>query len=74
MADNERMEAESRSGKLIGGCIVTGVGILFLLINYDILPPMEDTWPFFMIIVGISLIIGAFVKKKKKEENSNISQ
>ncbi len=67
MTDEERKEAESRSGKLIGGCIVLGVGTLFLLINYDILPPMEDTWPFFMIIVGISLIIGAFVKKKKKD-------
>lgn len=70
MTDEERKEAESRSGKLIGGCIVTGVGILFLLVNYDILPPLHDTWPLFMIIVGLSLIIGTFVKKKKKSDTA----
>lgn len=68
MVDEEKKEYEDRSGKLIGGVIVLGVGLLFLLVNYDILPPLEDTWPLFMIIVGIALIIGAFLKKKKKTD------
>lgn len=46
MTDNERLEAESRSGKLIGGLIVLGVGILFLLVNYDIIPSLNRSWRF----------------------------
>ena len=68
MTDEQSKEAETRSGKLIGGLIVLGVGILFLLVNYDIIPSLNRSWPFFMIIVGVALIIGSFVKKKKKTE------
>ena len=68
MTDAEKKESEDRLWTLIGGSIVTGVGILFLLINMDLLPPMEDTWPIILIIVGLALIIGTFFKKKKKSD------
>ena len=68
MPDVSKKEQEDRLWTLIGGSIVTGIGVLFLLINMDILPPMEDTWPIIMIIVGLALIIGTFVGKKKKSE------
>ena len=68
MADKEKKELDDRSGMFSGGSIVLGIGILFLLINMDILPSLHDTWPFFMIIVGVALIIGGLAKKKKKSD------
>ncbi len=67
MTDIERKENEVRSGMMVGGSIVLGVGILFLLVNMDILPPLDETWPILIIIVGLALIIGGFVRKKKSE-------
>lgn len=68
MNHEERKHREERSGMLIGGTIVMGVGLLFLLVNLDVLPGLHDTWPVFIIIVGIALIIGGFSKKKKTGE------
>ena len=47
---------------LIGGIIVTGVGVLFLLDELDIIPSVGRMWPFFPIIVGVALIVGSFRK------------
>ena len=47
---------------LIGGIIVTGVGVLFLLIQLDIIPHVGHMWPLFPIIVGVALIVGSFRK------------
>ena len=68
MVDNEKKDIEARSGQMTGGLIVLGVGLLFLLVNMDILPPIRDTWPMFMIIVGLALIGGALFRKKKRTE------
>ncbi len=68
MTGNGKKDIEARSGQMIGGLIVLGVGLLFLLVNMDILPPLRDTWPFFMIIVGVALIAGALFRKKKRTE------
>ncbi|MBN2227340.1 MAG: hypothetical protein JW763_08240 [candidate division Zixibacteria bacterium] len=54
-----------RSGNVIWGVVLIGLGILFLLMNLDILPDMEDMWPAILIIVGLALAVGAFVKKDK---------
>ncbi|RKX20002.1 MAG: hypothetical protein DRP51_06440, partial [Candidatus Zixiibacteriota bacterium] len=67
MTDIEKKESEDRSGMFVGGSIVLGVGILFLLVNMDILPPLDETWPLFIIIVGLALIIGGFARKKKSK-------
>ncbi len=68
MSDNEKKDIEARSGQMVGGLIVLGIGLLFLLVNMDILPPLHDTWPMFMIIVGVALIGGALFRKKKRSE------
>ena len=54
-----------RSGNIIWGVILIGMGTLFLLMNLDILPDMSDMWPVVIIIVGLALTIGAFVRKDK---------
>ena len=49
---------------LIGGMIVTGVGVLFLLDELDIIPSVGRMWPIFPIIVGVALIVGSFRKSR----------
>jgi hypothetical protein len=66
--DNEKKKQNDRSGPMIGGSIMIGIGTLFLLINLDILPHMGDSWPIIIIVVGIALIIGGFMKKKRTDE------
>jgi uncharacterized membrane protein HdeD (DUF308 family) len=69
---NNKMESERR-GMLIGGLITLGVGLIFLLINLDILPAMRDMWPMILIIVGVALIIGSFYKDKKSDKSEQSS-
>ncbi len=45
---------------LTGGLIVLGVGLFFLLVNLEVIPPVRKTWPIFLIIVGIALLIARF--------------
>ena len=56
---------EDRRGLLISGSILTGLGVLFLLITLEVIPGWRHIWPAIIIVVGLSLIIGAFSKKKK---------
>ncbi len=58
---------ESRNGSIIGGLILLGLGILFLLNNWDILD-FEESWPLILVIIGIGLIIKAS-KKSKQDKN-----
>ena len=55
---------DDRNDKMIGGAILVGIGLIFLLINFDVIPSLADTWPLFIIVVGIVLIVGSFRKKK----------
>ncbi|MEW5924281.1 MAG: DUF5668 domain-containing protein [Candidatus Zixiibacteriota bacterium] len=65
-------EKKTNSGQIIGGIIVTGIGILFLLVNLGIIPGLEDTWPVFIIIVGLALIVGSMRKRGKKDVNEGM--
>jgi len=66
MNDINRDSKEDRSGLLISGSILTGLGVLFLLITLEVIPGWRHIWPVIIIIVGLSLIIGAFSKRKKE--------
>jgi multisubunit Na+/H+ antiporter MnhB subunit len=66
--DEEKKKQDDRSGLMIGGSILIGIGLLFLLINLDVLPNMGRSWPIIIIVIGIALIIGGFGKKKKNDE------
>ena len=48
---------------LVGGLIVTGIGVLFLMEKLDLIPGIGDMWPIVPIIVGISLIVGSFRRR-----------
>lgn len=66
--DEIKSKHKDQSGNYIGGIILIGVGVLFLLVNFDVIPGLEDSWPIFIIIVGLAIIVGAMTKKKKTEE------
>jgi hypothetical protein len=54
--DQNSYPGRTRHG-LTGGLIVLGLGLYFLLVNLDILPPARKTWPVILIVVGVVLII-----------------
>lgn len=56
-------------GSIVGGIIVLGVGLLFLGVNMDILPPVSESWPMFLVIVGVALIVGNLLKKQAAGQN-----
>jgi hypothetical protein len=65
---HHKNEKEDRHGMMIGGLIVLGLGIVFLLANLEIIPDFGTMWPLMLVVVGIALLVGAVVKKEKKGE------
>ena len=63
---NCKDEREDRHGMVIGGLIVLGLGVVFLLANLEIIPDFGTMWPLVLVVIGIALLIGAVVKKDKK--------
>lgn len=66
---HKEQEKEDRHGMVIGGIIVLGIGIIFLLSNLRILPHVGTMWPLILVVVGIALLIGAIVKREPKKED-----
>jgi len=68
-------EKEDRHGMVIGGIIVLGIGVIFLLSNLDIIPHVGKMWPLILVVVGIALLIGAVIKREpKKSDKTSESQ
>lgn len=53
-------------GSIVGGIIVLGIGLYFLGVNWDYLPPVSDSWPFFLVIVGVALIVGNVFRSRHR--------
>jgi multisubunit Na+/H+ antiporter MnhB subunit len=68
MGNQVEKKSEDRSGHLVGGTILIGVGLIFLLINLDVVPGLEDLWPIFIIIVGAALIVGSLARGRKSQD------
>ncbi len=54
---------------IVSGFILLGIGLFLLLLTMDILPPLRYSWPMFIIIAGLALILGAIFKKQKTTGN-----
>ena len=60
----------SRSGVLIPGLVLIGLGAWFLVQALGVdLPGMEALWPIFPTIVGLSLFVGWLVKPNKRDNH-----
>ena len=69
MDKHEKKRCGNSGVDIFGGIIITGIGVLFLLINLDILPGIGDLWPAIIIIVGLALIIRNLTERKKENDN-----
>ena len=49
---------------IISGIILLGIGLFLLTQTTNMLPPIEYSWPIFIIIVGLALILGSLFKRK----------
>jgi hypothetical protein len=57
-------------GMRIGGMIVTGIGIFFLLEELDLIPNVGRMWPVIPIIVGVSLLVTSFSRPTSENDDS----
>jgi hypothetical protein len=60
-------EKDDRHGKLIGGIILIGIGLVFLLSNWGIIPDFSESWPIVLVVIGFALILGARRKGEEKK-------
>jgi hypothetical protein len=54
-----------------GGVMILGLGLYFLAVNNGYLPPVEDSWPVILILVGLALIFGNLFRRKSGDQESN---
>ncbi len=57
----------SRWGLFVGGVVVFGIGVLFHLQNLGVLPDVGAMFPKVLVMVGITLIVGSFIKSRKAD-------
>ena len=65
---NHQDEKDNCHGMVIGGLIVLGLGVVFLLSNLDIIPNFGTMWPLVLVVIGIALLVGAVVKKETQKD------
>jgi len=58
-----------RHRPLSGGIILTGIGLVFLLSNFHIIPHIGRSWPLILIVIGIALLAGAL--GHRRDSNSS---
>ncbi|GAB4322472.1 MAG: hypothetical protein Kow0074_14030 [Candidatus Zixiibacteriota bacterium] len=61
MATEETQGPGSKTGEMVTGLILLGLGIIFLLNSLDIWD-LGDSWPLILVTVGLSLIAGELRK------------
>lgn len=68
----EKTSSEEKwdSGRAFVGIIILGVGVIFLLSNWGIIPSMHYTWPLILIVVGLAFLFGAGRKHKVSSQQS----
>lgn len=66
MGNDNCPDEKNQRGKMVTGIILTGIGVLFLLHNFDILF-IHESWPFILIVIGLAMLIGAMFRKKDSE-------
>jgi len=54
-----------RHGNPVGGVIILGIGLYFLAVQMGYLPSIGRSWPIFLVIVGVALIVGSFFRKSR---------
>lgn len=66
MSKDKPRKQRSPHGKMVTGIILLGIGVLFLLNNFDILF-IDESWPLILVVVGVALLVGAWIRKHDEE-------
>lgn len=69
----EKKKRSKGSGSVTAGFIMIGIGLVFLLSNMGVIPDLGETWPLFLIIVGVALLIGAMRDKRTPDQTTPMS-
>jgi len=67
MADCRKSDGR---GSPVAGVIILGIGLYFLAVQMDYLPSVGKSWPIFLVIVGVALIVGALFRKRRPRDES----
>jgi hypothetical protein len=59
---------ESVPGRYFAGFVLLGLGILFLLTNWGIIPSLHRTWPLILIVIGLAFLLGLGGKREPSSE------
>jgi len=64
-----KYKKDERCSTITSGLIMLGIGLFFLAVNMDIFPPVRDSWPIILIVVGLATMFGGIFKKRRDDEN-----
>ena len=70
MADQSTKKKDQKNGPLMSGIMILGIGLIFLLSNLRIIPDLGKTWPLFLIVIGVSLVMRALRKEHAQESSA----
>lgn len=66
--EKSKSKQDGTSGRYFAGFVLIGLGILFLLANWGIIPSLHRTWPLILIIVGIAFLLRLGEKEKSSKD------
>ena len=61
---NDYRKPEKRR-PLISGIVFLGLGLWMLWMEADWMPPIGQSWPVLLVIIGLAIMISAFYRKPK---------
>ncbi len=59
---------------IISGVIWFGIGLYLLGMQHDAIPPIDESWPAILVIIGFGIVCGAFRRKRRKEAPPDLHQ
>jgi hypothetical protein len=48
---------------LVSGVVLLGLGVYFMLMAYELVPGIDDSWPIILIIIGAALMIRGLIRR-----------
>lgn len=64
-----RKKVRKEKRPIVSGIIFLGIGLFLLTQTTNLLPSIEQSWPIFIIIVGLALILGSLFKRKDNPDS-----
>jgi hypothetical protein len=67
---NDYRKPEKRR-PLVSGIILLCLGLWLLWLDTDWMPPLEDAWPLILVIIGLAIMVSAFLRKPRGTSQQN---